>query len=342
MDNRNLLVNQLSALRRKIVEAVCIKKHSQKHVAQMYGFTEASVSNYVTAYKAKGEASLIYNKRGRKPRSGSKLTAQEETDTQETILKNTPDKVGLPCVLWTRRSVREYIEKKYDVKYSVRGMGDTLNRWGFSPQKPLKRAIQQDPKKVQRWLKVDYPQIKKRAQKESAKIFWGDEMGLCSTDQRGRTYGKKGTTPAIEKTGSRFRANMISAITNQGSMKWMVFEKPFTADVFLTFLRRLVYKSKNKIFLIVDNLKVHHSKKIKEWLAKNLDKIELFFLPPYSPELNPQELVNQEVKGQASNFRLMTSMEDLTINLRYYLTKIQFNPWKIINYFKKDSVSYAA
>jgi len=335
-------MTQLSALRRKIVEAVVLKKKKQKEVAQMYGFTEASVSHYVNAYKIRGESSLLYEKRGRKPQTCTKLPLKDELEIQDVICKNTPDKVGLPCVLWTRKAVREYIERKYGVYYSIRGIGDTLNRWGFTPQKPIKIAIQQNPQKVNQWLEIDYPAIQKRAFQEKAIIFWGDEMGLSSTDQRGRSYGRKGKTPVINKTGSRYRCNMISAITNQGSMKWMVFEDSFTVPIFLQFLRRLVYKSSKKIFLIVDNLKVHHAKKVKGWLEENRDKIELFFLPPYSPEMNPQELVNQEVKSQASNFRLVASMNDLTINLRYYLTKIQFNQWKIMGYFKKDSVRYAA
>lgn len=167
-------------------------------------------------------------------------------------------------------------------------------------------------------------------------------MGLSSTDQRGRTYGKKGKTPSIQKTGSRFRCNMIAAITNHGSMKWKVFEDSFTVSVFIDFLRRLTYKAPKKVFLIIDNHKVHHAKKVTAWVEKYPDRVQLFFLPPYSPEMNPQELVNQEIKGHPGNFRLMTSMEDLAINLRYYLTQIQFNSFKIRAYFQKESVKYAS
>ena len=132
-------------------------------------------------------------------------------------------------------------------------------------------------------------------------------MGLSSTDQRGRTYGKKGCTPSIKKTGSRFRCNMIAAINNQGSMKWKVFEESFTTDVFIDFLRRLTYKAPKKVFLILDNHKVHHAKKVTAWVQKYSHKIQLFFLPPYSPELNPQELVNQEIKGHAGNLHNETA-----------------------------------
>lgn len=341
MDNRNLSPRELSVLRRKIVEAVVVQKNSQKSVAEMYGFTEATVSHYVRAYKEKGSESFEPKKRGRPLQSCTKLCPEDEEQVRHVIETQTPDQVGLECVLWTRKAVRQHIEHTYGVVYSVRGMGDVLKRWGFTPQKPMKVAIQQNPNLVHHWLHVEYPAIYKRACQENAEIYFGDEMGLSSTDQRGRTYGKRGQTPVIRKTGSRFRSNMICAITNQGSMRWMVFQDSFTVDVFLTFLRRLIYKAHKKIFLIVDNLKVHHAKKVQEWLKKHQARIEIFYLPPYCPEMNPQELVNQEIKGHASNFRLMTCLNDLTINLRLYLTRIQFNPCKIMNYFKKESVAYA-
>ncbi len=342
MDNRNLKQAELQILRRKIVEAAIKPGVQQKAVAETFGFTEATVSRYVRAYKAKGEFGLIYKKRGRPAETISKLSNDEQGQARHIIKKSTPDKEGLQCVLWTRKSVREMIEKKFKIRYSVRGMGNVLQRWGFTPQKPLKVAIQQSAIKVQQWIANEYPEIKSRALKESAEILWGDEMGLRSNDQRGRTYGLKGQTPAISKTGSRFSCNMIAAISNVGSMKWMVFESNFTVTVFIEFLRRLIYKTGKKIFLIVDNHAVHHAKKTQEWLARHKKKIELFYLPPYSPELNPQELVNQEVKGHANNFHIIKSAQDLSSNLRSYLAKIQFNACKIINYFKKKSVSYAA
>jgi len=342
VDNRHLSPRELDIFRIKIVEAVINKGFTQKLVSDLYGFTPASVSKYVQAYLKHGKSSYKHKNRGRKLGTKRKTSQKIESDIITTIDTKTPDEVGLECVLWTRKSVREHIQRKYGIDYAVRSMTDILNRWGFTPQKPLKVAIQKDPIRVQNWLEIDYQKIKYRATKEGANIYWGDEMGLSSTDQRGRTYGRKGKTPSIRKTGSRFRCNMIAAITNYGSMKWKVFDTSFTADVFIDFLRRLTYKSSQKIFLIVDNHKVHHAKKVKKWVNKYSDRIELFYLPPYSPELNPQELVNQEIKSHAGNFRIMTSMEDLTINLRYYLTRIQFNPVKISNYFHKKSVCYAS
>jgi len=192
------------------------------------------------------------------------------------------------------------------------------------------------------------PKIKERAMQEGARIYWGDEMGIHSTDKRGRTYGLVGQTPIIKKTGSRFKCNMLAAISPQGFMNWMVFEDNFTSQQFIQFLGRMIRQIKQKIFLIVDNHRAHHSKKVQAYVEKHKEKIQLFFLPPYCPDMNPQELVNQDVKANANNFRSLKKLEDLTINLRSYLTQIQFiklnliNEWKIRNFFTKKEVAYAA
>lgn len=342
MDNRTLNSDKLLVLRRKAVECVINKGYRQSDVVRMLGISANTVSKYIREYKAQGEASLSYLPRGRPQNSGSKLILSTQAEIERAILDNTPDLLGLECVLWTREAVSHYIEKKYGINYSKWTVGRLLKKWGFSPQKPIKRAFERNPAKVKAWLEEDYPMIKARSQKENADIFWGDEMGIRSEDHRGRTYGKIGKTPVISKTGRRFGCNMIAAITNSGLMKWMVFCENFTTQKFIEFLKRLIYKAHKKIFLILDNHSVHHAKKVKEWLRKYEDKIELFFLPPYCPEMNPQELVNQDVKANAGNFRLMRTLDDLLINVRYYLTKVQFNQFKIMGYFKKEEVYYAS
>ena len=217
-----------------------------------------------------------------------------------------------------------------------------MTKLGFSSQKPIKLAYQRNPEAIKAWLSETYPAIKQQALNESARIYWGDEMGMQSSDNRGRTYGVKGNTPVIKKTGSRFKCNMLAAISPQGFMNWMVFEDNFTSSKFILFLGRLVRQIKKKVFLILDNHKVHHSKKVKAYVEKHKDKLALFFLPAYCPDMNPQELVNQDVKANANNFRAIKCINDLTINLRYYLTKIQFNEFKIMKYFTKKETQYAA
>ncbi len=244
-------------------------------------------------------------------------------------------------VLWNSKVIQKLIEIKFSITYSDRGIRQLMKTLGFSSQKPIKRAYQQNPEKVSKWLDETYPAIKVRAMQEGARIYWADEMGIQSTDNRGRTYGLVGKTPVIKKPGSRFKVNMLAAISPQGFMNWMVFEDNFDSKKFIEFLGRMRRQIKQKIFLIVDNLRVHHSKKVQQYVSKYKDDIELF-LPPYCPELNPQELVNQDVKTNGNHFKALKSANDLAINIRLYLTKIQFNSFKIMNFFKKKETVYAA
>lgn len=300
------------------------------------------MGKYIREYKAKGEASFTYEKRGVKEGQRSKISSSQESKLIYDILHHTPDELGMAYSLWTSKVVKEYIELNFGINYARSTIRDLMRKLGFTSQKPIRLSYRRDPRKIEEWLKGTYPSLKIRARKEGARIYWGDEMGLQSFDNKGKTYGVRGETPCIKKSGSRFKCNMLAAISAEGVMNWMVFEDNFTSEKFIAFLRRLVKQIKFKIFFIVDNHKVHHSTKVKTYVAKNQDKIELFYLPPYCPDMNPQELVNQDVKSNCNNFRPLKTMKDLTINLRYYLTQVQHNSQKIKNYFKKQEVAYAA
>ena len=335
-------VETLKTLREKAVYAVVNHGFTQKKSGALFGFSQTSMSKYVCSYKEYGEKSFIYEQRGSPPRTGCFLGETQEKELVQDIISFTPDELGLKSTLWTSKVVHQYLQEKHGTVYSERGIRKLMERIGFSSQKPIKLAIQRDPQKIKEWLETTYPKIKERATKEGARIYWGDEMGIHSTDNRGRSYGLVGQTPIIKKTGSRFKCNMLAAISPQGFMNWMVFEDNFTSQQFIQFLGRMIRQIKQKIFLIVDNHRAHHSKKVQAYVEKHKEKIQLFFLPPYCPDMNPQELVNQDVKANANNFRSLKKLEDLTINLRSYLTQIQFNEWKIRNFFTKKEVAYAA
>jgi transposase len=342
MSNLHLSPEALSTLRKQAVEAVIKHGYTQKETSKLFGFSPTSMGKYIREYRAKGESSFKYEKRGVKEGARSKISRKQESKLIYDILHHTPDEIGMEYSLWTSRVVKDYIEKEFGVTYARSTIRDLMRKLGFSSQKPIRLSYKRDPQKISKWLQETYPTIKARAKKEGARIYWGDEMGLQSFDNKGKTYGVKGETPTIKKSGSRFKCNMLAAISAEGVMNWMVFEDNFTAETFIVFLKRLVRQIKVKIFLIVDNHKVHHSKKVMNYVVKNKDKIELFYLPPYCPDMNPQELVNQDVKSNCNNFRPLRTMQDLTINLRYYLTQVQYNAQKLKNYFKKQEVAYAA
>jgi len=234
------------------------------------------------------------------------------------------------------------IERRCGLRLSVWTVGRLLRRWGFTPQKPLRRAYERDPAAVKRWLEETYPTIRRRAKAEGAEIHWGDEMGLRSDHQAGTTYSPRGKTPVVPGTGRRFGCNMISTVTNRGRLAFMVFRERFTADVFLRFLRRLVRHGPRKVYLIVDGHPVHRSGKVAAWLGRHADRIQMFRLPGYSPDLNPDELLNNDVKSSALGRRRPSGRDEMISGVRGYLRSTQRRPEIVRNYFRHPDVAYAA
>jgi len=239
----------------------------------------------------------------------------------------------LSFALWTRSAVQELIDRRFGISLSKWTVGRYLKKWGFTPQKPTRRAYERDPAAVKKWLGEKYPAIAKDAKKQGAEIHWGDEMGLRSDHQTGTSYGRKGRTPVIPGTGRRFSCNMISTITNQGKLSFMVFTKRFTADVMIEFLRRLIRQVGRKVFLIVDGHPVHRSAKVRRFIERHAEKISLLFLPGYSPELNPDELLNQDVKSNALGRCRPQDQPEMIGQVRSYLRQTQHRPYIVKNYF---------
>lgn len=254
----------------------------QVEAAKIFGVTRQAVGKWVKAHRVSGPQALKAKQQGR-PRGGSLLPGQA-AQIAKALVDHYPEQLKLPFFLWTREAVAKLIQHKFRKRLSIWTVGRYLKRWGFSPQKPVRRAFEQKPDEVRQWLNLEYPAIHQQAKREKAQIFWGDEMGLRSDHAVGRTYGLRGQTPVVSVTGKRFGCNMVSAITNQGHLNFMVFSGRFVADVFLEFLKKLVCQYHWKIFLIVDRHPVHCSKKVKNWADEHSDQISLWFFPGYSPE----------------------------------------------------------
>jgi transposase len=233
------------------------------------------------------------------------------------------------------------MRRQLDIEVSIRTAGNYLRAWGFTPQKPVRCAYEKHSEAVQRWLTEEYPGLQRRAKVEQAQIHWGDEMGLRSDHQVGRSYGLRGQTPVIPGTGQRFGCNMISAITNQGHLNFQIFEGSFNVKVFLGFLKRLVRQVRRKIILIVDGHPVHRAKLVQAWRAQHQHELELVYLPGYSPELNPDELLNQDVKRSALGMRRPHNVHQLKAEVRSYLFSTQKRPDIVRNFFEEKHVCYA-
>ena len=338
-DTRKLPRVAAEVIRKKVVAAV-EGGMSQKDAANLFGVTATSVCLWMKKYRELGESGLNTKQLGR--HKGCKLTSEQAQGIRKSIIGKSPDQLKLPGFLWTRDLVAHLIEKRHNIHLSRWTVGRYMRSWGLSVQKPARRALEQNPEKVRYWLKTKYPQIKQQAQKECASIWWGDETGLRSDHQTGTTWGEKGRTPIVKKCGVRFSCNMISAITNHGDMRFMVYKEKFSSKIFINFLSRIIKSATSKVFLIIDNHSVHKSRRVLQWVEATNEHISLFFLPPYSPELNPDELLNQDLKNDARRHHRPATRHEMARNIRRFMSRRQHTPQTVQKYFIPERVSYAA
>jgi transposase len=338
-DARSLPAAAQEDLRRRTVSAV-LKGMTHAEAAQVFGVARPTVTRWVTEYRQGGAKALKAKRRGRPP--ASRLAPHEAALVVRLILGRCPDQLRLPFALWTREAVQQFLADRCGLQVSVWTVGRYLKRWGLTPQKPRRRAFEQDPVAVRRWLAEEDPAIRQAAKAAGAEIHWGDEMGLRSDHQTGTSYGRKGQTPVIPETGQRFRCNVLSTITNRGRLAFMVFRSRFTTPVFLRFLRRLLRLVRRPVFLIVNRHPVHVAKAVARWVAERPDRLRLFFLPGYSPDLNPDEFLNNDVKSNALGRRRPREATELVTSVRSYLRSTQRQPAIVQSYFQAPSVQYAA
>ena len=303
-----------SSYRKKAI-ALIMKGVKKGVVADLFGVNKNTVSNWWKNYETSGNSGYKSKKKGVKSEDKKLLSIANEKALQLMIIDKMPDQLKLDYGLWTRKAVKELVEREFGVILAINTMGDYLRKWGFTPQKPKKKAYEQCSKKVQVWLDEEYPAIQKRAKTEDAEIQWADETGVRNNCQHGRSYAPKGKTPTKMSMSKRFSVNMISSLTNQGKVQFMIYSENMNSDRFILFLKHLIKNSPKKIFLILDNLRVHHSNVVKNWARENQGKIELFFLPAYSPEKNPDEYLNCDLKQGLSNKPAPKNQEKLKENL---------------------------
>ena len=315
---------------------------SRGEVAGALGVHLKTITRWTGEHKKHGAAVFAVRKRGPKTGEARHLSPQQEKTLQRMIVEKTPDQWKLAFALWTRRAVCELIERELGLRMPVRTCGEYLKRWGFTPQKPARRAYEQNPAAVRRWMEETYPAIAAQAGAEGAEIHWGDETGVRSDCQHGRGYAPKGQTPVVRLTARRFSVSMISTITNQGKVRWMIYRDTLHSAVFIRFMERLIKDAARKVLLIVDNLKVHHSQPVKEWLASHQDQIAIFYLPSYSPERNPDEYLTGDLKASLGNKRPPRDRQQLETNLTSHMRRLSKLPKHVGSYFQNQYVRYAA
>lgn len=340
-DFRSLGRPAQEALRRRALVLV-EQGASQSEAAGAVGVQRQTVNIWLKRYRAQGDDGVLDGRRISPRRGKGVLTAKEAEKVRRWIADKMPDQLKLPFALWTARAVLELIERRFGKRLGLSTVQLYLKRWGLSPQKPLARARERSPSAIAAWLEREYPEIAKRAKAERAAIYWGDETGISNQDQIGRTWAPKGQTPIVARSARRITQSLISAVSNRGLMRFMFYDGALNADRFIAFLRRLIKEARQKVFLIVDNLKVHHAKKVKTWVASHAHEIELFYLPAYAPDHNPDEYLNNDLKQKLRQAPQPGSKEDLIKNTRTELRAIQRRPARVRGYFRPAPVQYAA
>ncbi len=314
---------------------------SQTQAAVVYGASLRAVSKWMGLDRAGGLRALKPKRRGRRAGEG-RLDPRQSARIRQLIIDSLPDQLKLSFYLWTRAAVVTLIERECGISVSLTTVGRYLSSWGMSPQKPVRRAYERNDAAIARWLRTEYPGIAREAKREKAVIYWGDEMGLRSDHVAGTSYAPLGQTPIIRATGQRFGCNMISAITNRGHLAFMVFHGKFDGRLFIRFMQRLLSQAGGKLHLIVDGHPVHRSVIAKDFVSANAARLRLIRLPGHCPELNPDELLNQDVKTNSLGKSRPGNRTEMMAGVRTHLRRRQRQPQVIRNLFKEEHVRYAA
>jgi len=341
VDMRKLAPAAQEERRRQVIG---LREHGLTYgaIAAQTGLTQTGVFNICQRFETEGMAGLTSKPRGPEPGTGALLQAAQAAEIRALICQHTPDELGLPFALWRRAAVRALVEQRCGVRVAVRTMGTYLARWGFTAQKPLRRAYEQRPAEVQRWLRQDYPAIVARARRAKGVIVWGDETGLRSDDVRGRSYAPRGRTPVVRPSHRRAGIGLISAVTNKGELRWMILDGALKAPVLIRFLERLVREAERKVFLILDNLPVHRSRAVRDWLAEREPQIELFYLPAYSPDLNPDEGLHADLKQAVTGKPPARSRPELKRYVINHMRRLSRLPDRVRSFFHRPTARYAA
>jgi transposase len=339
-DARELSDEVLEALRVRAVRA-CELGFTEADVADLLGVARETVCRWWSAYTRDGLDALPHDRTGRPIGTGRTLSDQQAQQIQKQLEAHSPEELGIPAPLWTRPAVRQLIHQELGIAMPVRTVGLYLQRWGYTAKRPRRRARKQDPEEIRRWLEETYPAIERRAEEEGAEIHWCDETGVGADEHPARGYAPEGQPVTMGVPDPHIRMNQVSTITNEGVVRFMTYARTMNAALFLVFLGRLLQSTTGKLFVIVDRLRAHETPEVEQWVASHRDRIELFYLPRYAPELNATEYLNNDLKGQVNAAGLPNNKGELRSRMQGFMSKLRWLPEHVRNYFKHPCMLYA-
>lgn len=320
---------------------VCEEGFTKLDAALAFGVSRQAVGKWIKLYEQGGWDAIKLGKRGRRVEEQAKLKNHQCATIVHLIRDNTPDQLKLPFVLWTAAAVRDLVNERFGIVLPVRTMRKYLRKWNFTPQKPIRKAWQQNCKLVDQWLKETYPEIAKAAKARHAKIYWVDETGVTNQANSQRGYSPQGETPVLKQNGTKRKMNMISGVTNRGEVRFMCYASTMTQSKFILFLSKLIATTNGPVVVITDNLSVHHGKRVAAWVSEQDGAIELKFIPSYSPELNADEYLNRDLKKNVNAKKTPNTVQEIKANVISFMRSIQKQPARVMKYFSGKHINYA-
>jgi transposase len=338
IDGRKLDHATSEHLRMHAVRRVREDGEKPSEVMRSMGLCRTTIYRWLRDYDRGGLVALAASKAAGPV---CKLTERQARQVRRWIVGKDPRQYGFDFGLWTRRIVIEMVKEKFGVQMGLTAVGKLLARLEITPQRPLRRAYERDPVAVRQWIEQDYPRLRRRAKRAGAKIMFLDEAGFSSEPTLGRTYGLKGQTPVVQTTGQRQKINAISAVSAKGEFWSQMYTGGLNAGRFIGFLKDFRRGRRNKVFLVVDGHPSHRAKLVQKYVQATRGRLELHFLPPYAPDLNPDEFVWQHAKTNGVSKKPLRKNESLKRRVGQDLTAIRANPSLVRSFFGAASVAYA-
>lgn len=339
-DARELSDEVLEALRVRALRG-CELGFTEADVANLLGVCRETVSRWWSAYARDGLDALPHDRTGRPTGTGRTLSDPQAQQIQAQLAAHNPEDLGIPAPLWNRRAVQQLIRNALGIVMPVRTVGSYLQRWGYTPKRPRRHAKKQDPEEIRRWLEETYPGIEHRAAEEGATIHWCDETGVRADQHPARGYAPVGQPVTVDVPAPHIGMNQIATVSNAGAVRFMTYARTMTAALFVVFLGRLVRSTPGKLFVITDRLRAHTTPEVEAWVAAHRDRIELFYLPTYAPELNATEYLNNDLKGQVNAAGLPDNKDALRSRMQQFMNRLRWLPQHVRNYFKHPCMLYA-